>query len=318
MKIYIADKKLIKIFPEKFPKNTIAVDAGEKNKNIFTVLKLLKEIKKLKADRRTVLVGVGGGSVLDIVGFCASIYLRGLKWIAVPSTLLAMVDACVGGKTGVNFDGIKNQIGTFYNPSKVEIDMDFIKSLPEKDFKDGMAEMIKHGLIADREFLFFLKNNSEEILKKNGKILKKIIKKSQNIKTEITKGDFREEHNRKILNYGHSFGHAIESASNFKISHGEAISIGMDWINRWQIYKKNNSKKMIEIQNEVRKVLTIFNLNYSIRQKILQKIIKQKLLYTDKKVQGDKIDIVVLNKIGEAQILKVKIDSLLADLLKLI
>jgi 3-dehydroquinate synthase len=212
------------IFP---PKATvITMSAGETHKNLNTVLETIRQLIACGADRKSIVVGFGGGIVCDMTGFIASIYMRGLKFGFVPTTLMAQVDASVGGKNGVNCDGYKNMIGVFNQPDFVLCDPKTLKTLPERELKAGMAEVIKSGLIADENLFSYVENNIDAILNCNQNTIYVIVNKSVEIKAGIVAADEKESGERKKLNLGHTFGHAIEKHSN-NILHGEAVSIGL-------------------------------------------------------------------------------------------
>jgi 3-dehydroquinate synthase len=200
---------------------------GEEYKDLLWIYYLHGKLLKAKFDRSSLLIALGGGVVGDITGFVASTYMRGIKFIQVPTTLLSQVDSSVGGKTGVNHPLGKNMIGTFYQPSLVVIDIDTLKTLPNKEFLSGMAEVIKYGIIADRTFFKYLQTNREDILSFGDSIIH-IIKRSCEIKADVVSKDEHESGLRAILNFGHTIGHAIETVTGYKkYLHGEAIAIGM-------------------------------------------------------------------------------------------
>ncbi len=201
---------------------------GENSKNILTAKYIYSHLIELKLDRKAVLIALGGGVVGDITGFAASTYLRGIDFIQIPTTLLSQVDSSVGGKTGIDFNGIKNVIGTFYQPKLVFINVKTLKTLPISELKSGMAEVIKHSIIKDKELFYFLKNNLDNIYTCNEDVLKHVVKTNCMIKSSIVEKDEKEESGiRAVLNFGHTIGHALESASEYKLSHGECVSIGI-------------------------------------------------------------------------------------------
>ncbi len=204
------------------------IKAGEESKTFKTVEKILSKMLELGFTRNSKIINLGGGLVGDIGGFCASIYMRGISYIQVPSTLLAQVDSSVGGKTGINMLGEKNMIGSFYQPEKVLIDLDMLKSLAKREIISGLGEIIKYGIIWDYKFLNYIEEHFEDIVKLKKTTMKKIIKKSCEIKAEIVSQDEREKGIRKILNHGHTIGHGLESVTKYKkYRHGEAILIGI-------------------------------------------------------------------------------------------
>lgn len=197
----------------------IVIPAGEQHKDINTVQFIWSKLVENHADRKSLLINIGGGVVTDIGGFAASCYQRGIDFINVPTTLLGMIDAAVGGKNGIDFQGLKNQIGVFSQPVAVVVLFEFLQTLPERELLSGLAEIIKYGFIADKSFL-----DAKLPLKRD------LIIKSIQVKDEITRGDSMERGRRKILNFGHTIGHAIETylIENHKdIKHGEAVALGM-------------------------------------------------------------------------------------------
>ncbi len=206
----------------------ILIPDGEEYKDYLWSYYLLTELLKNRLDRRSCLIALGGGVIGDITGLVASLFMRGVAFIQVPTTLLAQVDSSVGGKTGVNHYLGKNMIGTFYQPRLVWIDTDTLKSLEKREFLSGLAEVIKYGVIWDRDFFDFLKMNRESILSLEPAALSHIIRRSCQIKAEIVSRDEREAGLRAILNLGHTIGHAIETVTGYKrYLHGEAVSIGI-------------------------------------------------------------------------------------------
>lgn len=202
----------------------LVVKAGEKYKTMGTAQRIWRALLKHKADRHAVLVNLGGGMITDLGGFAASCYQRGIRFVNVPTTLLAMVDAAIGGKTGVDFCGCKNQIGTFAEPLEVMINPICLSTLSEREIFSGLAEMVKYGFIADESMLKVDDRNYEQYILRAGKI-----------KREIVEEDYREQDYRKVLNFGHTLGHAMESYSmttDCPLTHGEAVAAGM-WCALW-------------------------------------------------------------------------------------
>ena len=223
-------KHCLPIFNSKIdlPYKLITIPSGENHKNLETCVYVWNELSKLKADRKSVLINIGGGMVTDIGGFIASTYKRGIDFINISTSLLGMVDASVGGKTGIDFNGLKNQIGLFSNPKMVVIDTNYLKTLPKRELISGMAEIIKYGLSYDAD----LYNSIKKFKPIENFDLSELIHRSIEIKNEIVIKDPKEQNLRKILNYGHTIGHAIEThflQSNTKntLTHGEAIAIGL-------------------------------------------------------------------------------------------
>ncbi len=207
---------------------SVIIPDGEEYKNYNQTYQILTELLKNKLDRNSCVIALGGGVIGDITGFAASIYMRGIHFIQVPTTLLSQVDSSVGGKTGVNHELGKNMIGTFYQPKLVWIDIDTLKTLPQRELLCGIAEIIKYGVIWDEELFEFLEKNRDPILTLDAERLMHIIKRSCGIKAEVVSKDERESGLRAILNYGHTVGHAVETETGYsKFLHGEAVAIGM-------------------------------------------------------------------------------------------
>ena len=207
---------------------TILIPDGERYKTLRSAELIWGELLKARLERSSVIVALGGGVVGDIAGFAASAYMRGIRFVQVPTTLLAQVDSSVGGKTGVNHPLGKNMIGAFWQPSLVWIDTKTLKTLPPREFPAGMAEVIKYGVIKDRKFFSYLENNADAVKAQSPGALMHIVASSCRIKAQVVSRDEREAGLRAILNYGHTVGHAIETLTNYKkYLHGEALAIGM-------------------------------------------------------------------------------------------
>jgi len=208
--------------------NTICIPDGESYKTVATLQTILDELVSSGANRDTTLVALGGGVVGDIAGFAAACYMRGVGFLQVPTTLLAQVDSSVGGKTGVNHEKGKNLIGAFHQPDLVLIDTDTLQTLPPREFSAGLAEVIKHAAICDLEFFAWLESNMEELRNQNPEALAHAIQRCCAIKAQVVAEDERESGRRAILNFGHTFGHAIENSLGYgEWLHGEAVAAGM-------------------------------------------------------------------------------------------
>lgn len=201
--------------------------AGENSKNIDTVIAIISQMEKAFFGRDTLVVGLGGGIVGDIAGFAASIFKRGVPVVHIPTTTVAQADSSIGGKTGVDSKESKNAFGTFWHPAAVFIDVAVLKTLPDREYYAGLVESVKHALIADRDYFEFLENNIDNILRRNAETLQKIACFNTSIKGGIVETDPNEKNMRRILNYGHTIGHAVETASNFELLHGQAVAIGI-------------------------------------------------------------------------------------------
>lgn len=210
------------------PLSTHIIPQGESNKNLDVALSCWSALEEKGMDRSSVLIALGGGSVTDLAGFVASTFMRGISLICIPTTLVGMCDAAIGGKTGVNFQGRKNLIGSFYPAHNILIDPATLVSLPDRELRSGLAEVIKYGVIADADFFCWLQENIPLILKRDPAALTHAISRSCRIKCNIVDNDPFDQAARAQLNFGHTFGHAIESATNYQqYLHGEAVAIGM-------------------------------------------------------------------------------------------
>ena len=224
--VIITDANIRKFYEDYFyGYDVIELGTGEQNKTLQTIDYIMGRLVELEADRSTFIVGVGGGIISDITGFAASIYMRGLRFGFVTSTLLSQVDASVGGKNGVNFKGFKNMVGVFNQPEFVICDLNMLKTLDKQEFIGGFAEIIKHGAIKSFELFEYLEKNAQNALKYNDTALLRVVRDSVIIKSKVVEQDEKEKGERRKLNFGHTFGHAIEKLTS--ISHGQAVAIGM-------------------------------------------------------------------------------------------
>lgn len=207
----------------------IRVPSGEKSKSIENLSVIWENMLECKADRKSVVLALGGGVIGDLAGFAASTYMRGVRFLQIPTTLLSMVDSSVGGKTGINLPASKNVIGSFWQPHAVCIDTRLLSTLPEREYISGVAEIVKYGVILDADFFSYLESNVSGILNRAPEVLIHMITRSCELKASVVSADERETTGlRAILNYGHTFGHAIEATTKYgTYLHGEAISIGM-------------------------------------------------------------------------------------------
>ncbi|MDF1575436.1 MAG: 3-dehydroquinate synthase [Bacteroidales bacterium] len=207
------------------PYRSLTIPSGESHKTLQSVEAIYRQLVTLEADRSTLMIGVGGGLATDVAGFVASTFLRGMPFGFISTTLLGQVDASIGGKNGVNLDGYKNMIGNIRQPSFVWCDLSLLTSLETRQYVSGIAEVIKYGLIRDIRFLDYLGEHMEALLGQKGEVLEHVVSTSVTIKSEVVQKDERESGLRKILNFGHTFGHAIERHKG--VLHGEAVGVGM-------------------------------------------------------------------------------------------
>jgi 3-dehydroquinate synthase len=224
--VIITDENIFAAFPKKFKGcNAIVLKAGEDYKVQATADAIIEQLVDYKADRKTFLVGVGGGVVTDMTGYVAAIYMRGLRFGFVPTSVLAMVDAAIGGKNGIDVGVYKNLVGTIRQPEFLLFDYSFLKSLPSPEWSNGFAEIIKHSCIKDAKLFKELEKNKPAFYRKNKPALAKLIRRNVEIKSAVVQKDEFEKGDRRLLNFGHTLGHAIENM--YELSHGQAISIGM-------------------------------------------------------------------------------------------
>jgi 3-dehydroquinate synthase len=222
-----------------FVASHLVIKAGEESKNLDTVKHLLEECLDFGLLRDSSVIALGGGVVGDIAGLVAALYMRGIDFIQIPTTLLAQVDSSVGGKVGVNLDEGKNIVGSFYQPKAVFIDTSVLKTLNRREVLGGISEIIKYGIIKDESLLNFLETNMEKILNLDDDMMRYLIKRSCEIKSDVVSKDEKENNIRAILNYGHTIGHALESITRYKkYIHGEAVAIGMYYAGKIALNRK--------------------------------------------------------------------------------
>jgi len=272
----------------------IEFPAGEASKNINTVLAVVKKLLDLGADRKSLLVAFGGGVVGDMVGFIASVFMRAVPYIQIPTTLIAQVDSSVGGKTAVDLPYGKNLLGTFYQPRAVFADLSYLATLPEKEFINGLAEIIKYGVIDDEKILRLLEDNIDSLKKRDMLLLLRIVESCCRIKKSIVEIDEKEQGLRQILNYGHTLGHALEAQSDFAVTHGEGVALGM--IAAARISEKTGyleSAARERIESLIQKAGLPCRLPGGLP---VAKVIAR--LKMDKKKEGDVVHFILLKKIG--------------------
>lgn len=271
--------------------------AGEQNKNVTTVNGLYETLIRNHFDRQDLLVALGGGVVGDLTGFTAATYLRGIDFIQVPTTLLSQVDSSIGGKTGVDFMQYKNMVGAFYQPKLVYMNLGTLTSLPEKQIVSGMGEIIKHGLIKDSSYFYWIKEHEAEIRNLQPEALEEMIFRSCNIKREVVEHDPKEKGERALLNFGHTIGHAIEKLSDFKLYHGECVGLGM-------VAASYLSMKMGNISEEtfgaIRDTLHDFGFATEVTGFVPEAVLAASK--SDKKMVGNKVKFILLKEIGDAYI----------------
>ena len=276
--------------------HTLELDNGERSKSFSSFKKIIDKLFELRFDRSDVLIAFGGGVVGDITGFSASTFLRGIKYIQIPTTLLAQVDSSVGGKTAINVPQGKNLVGAFYNPSLVLISTEFLNTLPESEYKSGLGEVIKYAFIGNKKLKNIIEKNPEKIIKRESSILQTIIEESIKTKSKIVTKDEKESGIRAILNFGHTFGHAIEAKNNYKnITHGAAITLGMIIASKVSFFEGHITKYQLD---NIINMVSSLNLDIS-HEKYTYSDLK-KFMSTDKKVSDGKLNLILINEKFEA------------------
>lgn len=269
------------------------VPDGEDGKNVATLTNLWNWLGAAGFTRSDLIVGIGGGAVTDLAGFVAASWLRGVDWVAVPTSLAGMVDASVGGKTGINSDYGKNLIGAFHSPIAVVVDTSFLQTLSNRDFSAGMAEVIKCGFIADPKILDLTSSHSVDSLRNAPTVIAELIERAITVKARVVSSDFRESFAREALNYGHTLGHAIEIYAQYQLRHGEAVAIGLVYAAELAAARGLITSAELDLH---RKILTAYQLPTTFDRQAWQKIAP--LLALDKKSRGSTIRFVALNGIG--------------------
>jgi 3-dehydroquinate synthase len=301
--VIISNNKIYSLYGDSLSKNlkksgyeihTILAPDGENAKTLSQAEKIYHELLKYKLNRETLLFALGGGIIGDLAGYVASSYLRGVPFVQVPTSLLAQVDSSVGGKVAVNLPEGKNLIGHFYQPAIVLIDPSCLKTLPEKEVINGMAEVIKYGLIMDRPFFEFLVKNSKKINSLDPAMLERMIFESVRNKVTVVINDETEKNMRAILNFGHTFGHAIEKTFNYNdISHGEAVAIGMNLACLLSV-RKGFLKK--DEWDKIKPVFSMYHLTANFNTGMNEEILKN--LYYDKKMTNRGLKFILIKQIG--------------------
>jgi len=301
--IIITDDNIDKLYSHAFPPiPVISIGMGEKNKTMETLASVFDKLISYEADRSTYIVAIGGGIVCDVTGFAASVYMRGLRYGFVSTTLLSQVDASVGGKNGVNFSGYKNMLGLFNQPDFVIIDTAMLQTLDKREYRSGFAEIVKAAVIKDKSLFGYLETNYSSALNKEQSVLEKVIHDSVLIKSRVVEQDEKEKGERRILNFGHTFAHAIEHHTG--MLHGEAVSIGM-------VLAADLSVKMGLLQKadfeRLKNVLENLELPVNMKKDYPALITAMK---KDKKREGENLHMVFLESIGNALIKTISFNQL--------
>ena len=273
--------------------HVFAVPDGEDAKNPSTLLNVWNWLGAAGFTRSDLLVGIGGGAITDLAGFAAATWLRGIDWVAVPTSLAGMVDASIGGKTGINSDYGKNLIGSFHSPMSVIVDVDFLKTLSLRDISAGMAEVIKCGFISDPQILELAARSTASDLLSDRDLLIELIYRAVSVKASVVSSDFKESFAREALNYGHTLGHAIEIHAKYQLRHGEAVAIGMVFVAELAAARGLIETSTVALHREL---LARYELPTTFDRAAWSKLAS--LLSLDKKARGKTLRFVVLDAIG--------------------
>ncbi|NIA17093.1 MAG: 3-dehydroquinate synthase [Planctomycetes bacterium] len=277
---------------------TFVIDPpGETSKNINTVIAIIEAMEKASLGRDSLIVALGGGTVGDIAGFAAAIFKRGVPVVQIPTTTVSQADSAIGGKTGVDSTMSKNAFGAFHQPGAVFVDTDTLKTLDDRQFRSGLVESVKHALIADADYFDYLEKNLDAILSRDNSVLEKVMYQNCKIKAAVVQIDPLEKNKRRILNYGHTIGHAIESVSGFEILHGEAVAIGIIGAGHIEIrLGTGNSDRLDRVKNMLSKLGMSLNIPKTLAKNQLIDIMKR-----DKKAVNKWPRFVLIDKIGIAR-----------------
>ncbi len=301
--VIVTDANVERLHRHRFPPaEVITIGTGEKIKTLESVAHVYRELIRLEADRFTFLVAIGGGLVCDVAGFAASTYMRGIPYGFVASTLLAQVDASVGGKNGVNFDGYKNMVGVFNQPRFVICDLNLLRTLPSGELANGLAEIVKHAAICDRDYFEAIENNIALIDALDPVFVEELVLTSVLIKSQVVNRDEKEAGERRKLNFGHTFGHAIEKCTG--LAHGEAVSIGMVIAGHLSQRRTGFSQAGLNRLKDLLHHLGLPTELPAAPAEILQALGK------DKKRQGDSLHFICLERLGSAVVHPVGLSDL--------
>ncbi len=301
--VIVTDEKVGALYGDRFPAGeVITIGCGEKHKTLESLATIYERLIETEADRSSFIVGIGGGIVGDVTGFAASTYMRGIRFGFVPTSLLAQVDATVGGKNGVNFKGYKNMVGVFNQPDFVIADITLLKTLPPEEVACGLAEIVKHGCIADKAYFEFIEAHCDAIARLDHDTMLHLVRESVRIKAAVVNQDEREAGERRKLNFGHTLGHAFEKTLG--ISHGEAVSAGM------VIAAELSVRKGLLEENTLHRLKTLLErlklpvtLSYD-RQAVFQALKK------DKKREKEHMHFVLLDALGKAVVESIQLNEL--------
>lgn len=273
-----------------------AIPDGEAGKSIRTLESIWNWLGAAGFTRSDLIVAIGGGAVTDVAGYAAASWLRGMDWIGIPTTVAGMVDAAVGGKTGINSDYGKNLIGAFHSPVKVVVDTSWLKALSDRDFSAGLAEVVKCGFIKDGLILEKMAGLTLQQIRASEALTEELIERAVQVKAEVVSGDFKESFEREILNYGHTFGHAVEIHSKYSLRHGECVSIGMAFIAHLSFELNLISKELLDLHISTLQGLGLPTTYANGEWPELHAAMK-----LDKKSRGNNLRFVVITDVGKTQ-----------------
>ena len=276
---------------------TYVFKAGEENKNLNTVEDVYEFLIQNHFDRKDMLLALGGGVTGDLTGFAAATYLRGIDFVQIPTSLLAQVDSSIGGKTGVDYHAYKNMVGAFYMPKLVYINVNTVKTLSERQYHSGLGEVIKHGLIRNKAYFEWMKDNKEAVAKREDEALAYMIEGSCEIKRAVVEEDPKEHGVRALLNFGHTLGHSIEKLMNFSLAHGECVAVGSLLAADISCQRGYISE---EENKEIKELYAYFDFPVLPEELKAEDIVKE--TRHDKKMEHGKIKFILLDKVGEATI----------------
>lgn len=317
--VLLIDQKLLSLYSHTLnfqSEKILALEASENNKTLEAVVRVLNFLQYNAVTKHEKLIVIGGGIIQEIGGFAAAMYKRGIEWIYFPTTLLSMCDSCVGGKTSLNFANAKNQLGLFSVPSAVYIYPEFLKTLCLDDIQSGLAEVLKHCILAGQDFLSAYEKNVIHGKIADEENYQKLIMLSLSVKKAVVEADEFESCERRVLNYGHTFGHAIEALSTYKISHGKAVAMGMMMANALSCEKNllsvedKNYLKVLCLDLLTHAEISFFN---TLSKHNIVEFIKQ-----DKKTLGQKTTFVLISKVGDTRFVSECADTLLPQFQKLL
>lgn len=280
----------------------MVIDAGESSKSVDVAFELWETMLEEGVDRKSIVLAVGGGVVGDLAGFVAATFVRGLSFFQVPTTLLAQVDSSVGGKTGINLPGGKNMVGAFWQPHGVVIDVEVLSTLPDREYRAGLAEVVKYGVIMDADFFAYLETNAEAINARDPEVLRHVVARCCRLKADVVEADEREESGRRaILNYGHTYCHAFEAATNYEsILHGEGVAIGMICASR--LAEQLGMITAEQVQRQINLLEKLHLPTSRLEQTDSAELVR--LMWRDKKVDAGQLRFILPTTIGDVQLVE--------------